>query len=155
MGKILVAYYSYSGSTRKLAEEIALITDGDLFEIVSEKQYSFNYNTASKEIRSEIERGFCPRLLESIKSLEDYEYIFIGSPNWFKCFAPPVLTFLRNVSTRGKNIIPFCTHGGGGFGNIISLIRKECPDAEVLEGFHSTADFDDFSVLKWIENLKI
>lgn len=155
MKKILVVYYSYSGSTRKLAEEIALLTDADLFELIPEKQYSFNYNTASKEIRNEIERGYCPKLLEKIESIDEYKYIFIGSPNWFKSFAPPVLTFLRSVNTKGKNIIPFCTHGGGGFGNILSLISKECPDAVVLESFHAVSDFYDLSVLKWIERLKL
>ena len=62
MSKVLVVYYSFSNTTRMLAEEISKQTGGDIRELVSEKTYSFNYNTAAKEIRNEIERGYCPKL---------------------------------------------------------------------------------------------
>ena len=115
----LVVYYSYSGITRRLAEDIALITDGELRELKLQKPYSFSYNTAVKEVREEIEKGYCPHLTEGAEAIENAEVIFIGSPNWLKTFAPPVLSFLRTVDLSGKTIIPFCTHGGGGFGRMI------------------------------------
>ena len=92
---LLVVYYSYSGITRRLAEDIALITDGNLRELKSQKPYSFSYNTAVKEAREEIEKGYCPPLLEGAEAIENTDVIFVGSPNWFKTFAPPVLLFLR------------------------------------------------------------
>ena len=115
----LVVYYSYSGITRRLAEDIALITDGNLRELKPQKPYSFSYNTAVKEARKEIEKGYCPPLIQGAETIENAEVIFIGSPNWLKTFAPPVLSFLRTVDLSGKTIIPFCTHGGGGFGRMI------------------------------------
>jgi flavodoxin len=155
MSKTLVVYYSYSNTTKSLAEDIAIITDGDIRELIPEKPYSFTYNTATKEARSEIERGYCPKLLSGNEPINDYEYIFIGTPNWFKSFAPPILSFLRNVDLNGKTIIPFCTHGGGGFGQIEINLSKECLNSTLLPGFATTSDFDDKQVQEWIDGIEI
>ncbi|WP_101772281.1 flavodoxin [Peptostreptococcus faecalis] len=134
MGKALIVYYSYSGITRGVAESIAILTDGDIFELRPEKPYSLTYNTAVKEARNEIERDFCPKLEEYMESIDKYDTIFVGSPNWLKTFVPPVLTFLREMSFKDKKVIPFCTHGGGGFGNMVERIKDECKEAAVLKG---------------------
>ena len=155
MSKTLIVYYSYSNTTKNLAEDIAIITDGDIRELIPEKPYSFTYNGATKEARSEIERGYCPKLLSGNEPISNYEYIFIGSPNWFKTFAPPILSFLRSVDLDEKTIIPFCTHGGGGFGQIEINISKECPNSKMLLGFESTSAFDDKQVEDWIDEIKI
>lgn len=155
MSKTLIVYYSYSNTTKNLAEDIAIITDGDIRELIPEKPYSFTYNGATKEARSEIERGYCPKLLSGNEPISNYEYIFIGSPNWFKTFAPPILSFLRSVDLDEKTIIPFCTHGGGGFGQIEINISKECPNSKMLLGFESTSAFDDKQVEDWIDGIKI
>ena len=155
MSKILIVYYSYSNTTKSLAEHIAIITDGDIRELIPEKPYSFTYNGATKEARNEIERGYCPKLLPGNEAINNYKYIFIGTPNWFKSFAPPILSFLRNADLSGKTIIPFCTHGGGGFGQIEINLSKECPSAKFLPGFAATSDFDDKQVQEWIEGIKI
>ncbi len=155
MSKALVVFYSYSNTTKSLAEDIAIITDGDLRELIPETPYSFTYNGATKEARSETQRGYCPKLLSGNEPVTDYEYIFIGTPNWFKSFAPPILSFLRSVDLNEKTIIPFCTHGGGGFGQIEINISKECPNSKILPGFDSTSDFDDKQVEEWIDGMKI
>ncbi|MNM53827.1 flavodoxin [compost metagenome] len=155
MSKVLVVYYSFSNTTRMLAEEISKQIGGDIRELVSEKTYSFNYNTAAKEIRNEIERGYCPKLLSGLESVDSYEYIFLGTPNWFKSFAPPILSFLRNVDLTGKTIIPFCTHGGGGFGQIEDNIEKECTKSRMLPGLAATSSFDEKQVKDWIEGINI
>lgn len=155
MSKALVVYYSYSNTTKSLAESIAIITDGDMRELIPETPYSFTYNGATKEARSEMEREYCPKLLSGNEPIADYEYIFIGTPNWFKSFAPPILSFLRSVDLDGKTIIPFCTHGGGGFGQIEVNISKECPNSKMLPGFDSTSDFDDKQIEEWIDGMKI
>jgi len=139
--KPLIVYYSYSGITKRLAEDIALITDGKLRELKPEKPYSFSYNTAIKELRQEIDRGYCPPLIEGLESVDDAEVIFIGSPNWIRTFAPPVLSFLRAVDLKGKTIIPFCTHGGGGFGQMIESYKKECKDSIIKEGIALKGDY--------------
>lgn len=151
MKNTLIVYYSFSDTTKHLAQLIANNTKGDLLELIPEKPYSFDYNTAAKEVRIEIEKGYCPKLKNELKSVNSYDYIFIGSPNWFKSFAPPILTFLKNVDLTGKTIIPFCTHGGGGFGQIEKDIIKECPNSKFISGLESTSSIDINQVKNYIE----
>ncbi|MDD7793489.1 flavodoxin [Clostridium sp. 'White wine YQ'] len=155
MSKILVVFYSFSNTTKRLAEEIAEQTKGDIRELIPEKSYAFNYNTATKEVRNEIERGYCPKLLSGVESVESYDYIFLGTPNWFKSFAPPILSFLRNVDLQGKTIIPFCTHGGGGLGQIQINIEKECPKSTILSGFETMSNFDREQIKNWLKKISL
>ena len=150
--KPLIVYYSYSGITRRLAEDIALITDGNLRELKPQKPYSFSYNTAVKEARAEIEKGYCPPLLQGAEPIEDTDVIFVGSPNWLKTFAPPVLSFLRSVDLSGKTIIPFCTHGGGGFGRMIEDYKRECKNSIIKDGIALRGDYHFDELEKWLEN---
>ena len=150
--KPLIVYYSYSGITRRLAEDIALITDGNLRELKPQKSYSFSYNTAVKEARAEIEKGYCPPLLQGAEPIEDTDVIFVGSPNWLKTFAPPVLSFLRSVDLSGKTIIPFCTHGGGGFGRMIEDYKRECKNSIIKDGIALRGDYSFDELEKWFEN---
>ena len=150
--KPLIVYYSYSGITRRLAEDIALITDGNLRELKPQKPYSFSYNTAVKEARAEIEKGCCPPLLKGAEPIDDTDVIFVGSPNWLKTFAPPVLSFLRSVDLSGKTIIPFCTHGGGGFGRMIEDYKRECKNSIIKDGIALRGDYSFDELEKWLEN---
>ncbi|MBK1812047.1 flavodoxin [Clostridium sp. YIM B02505] len=90
--------------------------------------------TAAKEVRNQISREFCPKLIYGNDSISDYDTIFIGSPNWFKTIAPPVLSFLRRHDFTGKKVIPFCTHGGVGFCQIENDIAKECIKSIIIPG---------------------
>ena len=147
----LIVYYSYSGITRKLAEDIALITDGELQELEPQDPYSFSYNTAVKEVRAQIEKGYCPPLRQGLANIDDFETIFIGSPNWLKTFAPPVLSFLRTTYLSGKTIIPFCTHGGGGFGPMLEDYKRECGASHIKKGIALKGDYSFDELQKWLE----
>jgi flavodoxin len=151
--RTLVAFYSFSHTTERLAEEIALLTDGDLCPLIPEKPYAFDYNTAAKQARQEIERGYCPKLTSGIQPVDGYSHIFVGTPNWFKSYAPPVLTFLRYVNLSGKTIIPFCTHGGGGLGHIETDMMRECPRSKFLPGYAAMSDFDTQQVSEWLAKI--
>lgn len=153
--KPVVVFYSYSGLTRCLAKDIALIVGGELRELKPEKPYSFSYNTAVKEARAEIEKGYCPPLLQGAESLGETQVIFIGSPNWLKTFAPPIRTFLHQVDLRGKTIIPFCTHGGGGFGKMMEEYRASCPASTVQEGIALKSDYDFENLERWLSALTV
>lgn len=153
MSNILITYYSFSKTTENLAEEIAVQTGGRLREIVSKRTYNFGYNTAAKEVRAEVERGFCPELVAGSESIDDYDVIFIGSPNWFKAIAPPVLSFLRMHDFLNKIIIPFCTHGGGGFGDIERCIAQECAGAKVLPGIATGTEIKPTQIAAWLEEI--
>ena len=149
--KSLIVYYSYSGITRRLAEDIALITDGELLELKPQDPYSFSYNTAVKEVRVQIEKGVCPVLMPSDVHVGDFDTVFIGSPNWLKTFAPPVLSFLRATDLSGKTIVPFCTHGGGGFGNMIEEYQGECSASRVMPGLAVKGTYTFSEVQKWLD----
>ena len=151
--KFLIVYYSYSGITRRLAEDIALITDGELLELKPQDPYSFSYNTAVKEVRVQIEKGVCPVLMPSDVHVGNFDTVFIGSPNWLKTFAPPVLSFLRATDLSGKTIIPFCTHVGGEFGNIIEEYQRECSASRVMPGLAVKGTYTFSEVQKWLDSI--
>jgi flavodoxin len=154
MNNILVVYYSLFKSTEDLALEIALQTGGTLRELIPDKNYSFNYNTAAKEVRNQISRGFCPKLISGNEPIDDYNTIFIGTPNWFKTLAPPVISFLRQHNFTSKKIIPFCTHGGGGFGQIENDIVKECSSSIILPGIAVNGTVKSEEVTNWLKTIR-
>lgn len=133
-GKILVAYYSYSGNTRFAAEQIQKDTGGTLFEIKPVKPYPADYNACVELAKREINAGVKPELAEKVKEFDKYDVIFVGTPNWWSTMAPPVLTFLSSYDFSGKTIIPFVTHGGGGMARCENDMRKACPKAVFGKG---------------------
>lgn len=153
MNNTLIVYYSLFKITENLALEIAVQTGGTLRELIPDKNYSFDYNTAAKEVRNQISRGFCPKLISGNDSIDDYQTIFIGTPNWFKTMAPPVMSFLKQHDFTGKTVIPFCTHGGGGFGQIENDIAKECSKSKILTGIaiNGTATSED--ITNWLKRI--
>lgn len=153
MRKTLIVYYSLFQNTANLALEIAIQTGGDIRELMPEKNYSFDYNTAAKEVRNQISRGFCPKLISGNESIDNYQTIFIGTPNWFKTMAPPVMSFLRQHDFTKKTIIPFCTHGGGGFCQIENDIARECSKSIILPGIDVNGAFSSEEVTKWLETI--
>lgn len=155
MSNILIVYYSFSKSTRRLANEIAQQTGGDIRELIPQKAYFFNYNTAAKEARNEIMSGFCPELKSGNEPIDNYNTIFIGTPNWFKSLTPPVRTFLRKYDFSGKTLIPFCTHGGGGFGQIENEIEKECPDSRILPGVAVFGNYSPEEISDWLKKIEL
>ncbi|WP_330587566.1 flavodoxin [Anaerocolumna sedimenticola] len=150
MNNTLIVYYSLFQNTKSLALEIEKQTGGTIRELIPDKTYSFDYNTASKEIRNEISRGFCPKLISGNESIDDYQTLFIGTPNWFKTLAPPVMSFLKQHDFTGKTVIPFCTHGGGGFCQIENDIAKECSKSIILPGIAVNGAVTPEEVTKWL-----
>lgn len=151
MNKTLIVYYSLFHNTKNLALEIAKQTGGDVRELIPEKSYSFDYNTAAKEVRNQIARGFCPKLIAGNEAIDDYKTIFIGTPNWFKTLAPPVMSFIKLHDFTGKRIIPFCTHGGGGFCQIENDIARECSNSIILPGIAVNGAASPEEITKWLE----
>jgi len=148
--KILVAYYSRSGTTKKAAEHIHAIAGGDIFEIKELDPYPQNYNAVIEQAKQEIAKGYQPALKGSMPNISEYDVIFVGSPNWWSTIAPPVSTFLSSADFTGKTIIPFITHGGGGLNRIINDIKKLAKDANVLNGIDAN-NIDNISA--WLKTL--
>lgn len=81
--KILVAYYSYSGNTKEVAEAIHRKTGGDIFEIRAEGTYPDEYRPMTEQAKKEIQDGFRPKLTTAVADISQYDVIFLGSPNWW------------------------------------------------------------------------
>lgn len=129
---ILIAYYSWSGNTRRVAQKIHEITRGTIFEILPLELYPDNYAEVLSRAKVEIRKQFKPKLKSSIDNIDKYGKVFIGSPNWWNTIAPPVASFLTKYVFTGKIIVPFCTHGGGGQGSMVQTIRNLCPDSKIV-----------------------
>lgn len=132
--EILIAYYSWSGNTRKIAELIAHETDGTLFEIEPEQPYPSNYGATVAQAKQEIQTGFRPDL-KAMPETTPYGVVFLGTPIWCYTMAPPLATFIELFDLNGKTVAPFYTHGGGGAGSFEKDIAKICPNSTVAVGF--------------------
>lgn len=130
--RILIACYSWSGNTRAAAEMIQKTTGGTLFEIKPAKPYPTDYRACVDQAKKEINSNFRPELAAGI-DLKKYDVIFVGSPNWWGTMAPPVATFLTTHDLKGKTVVPFFTHGGGGMQRCETDVRKLCPESAVLK----------------------
>lgn len=134
--KTLIAYFSWSGNTEELAGMIQESTGGDLFAIETETPYTDDYNAVVDQAQQEQADNARPALAAQVENMDDYDTVFIGYPNWWSDVPMAVLTFLEGYDWTGKTVIPFCTSGGGGFGNGINSIQAATEGAVVLEGFH-------------------
>jgi flavodoxin len=132
--KILVAYFSHSGNTREIADQIHNKAGGDIFEIQGEKPYPQDYDAVVKQARQELDSGLKPALKTKVENIESYDLVFIGYPNWCGTVPAPVKTFLSEYDFSGKTIAPFCTHEGSGLGRSATDIGKLCPKSTLQEG---------------------
>lgn len=156
--KPLVAYYSYSGNTAKLAKEIHDKVGGDLVEIKTSFKYPEQYEAMVDVAKKQLQDGFRPPLDMQIPNVDDYDVIYLGFPNWWSTMAAPVYTFVEEAKLNGKTILPFLTHGGGGAGHTIQDLKKLVPDAKVQKALvvsGSRAGSSGAEVDKWLGEIGI
>ncbi len=138
MGKILVAYFSAGGTTRKVAEMIAETAEADLHEIVPKQPYSkADLNWMDKKSRSSVEmsdKKSRPEITDTDVSINMYDEIILGFPIWWYVAPTIINTFLESFDFTGKRIILFATSGGSGFGNTLRELQLSAPDAVIVEG---------------------
>lgn len=120
--KVLIAYFSYSGTTKNVANILSQKTGGDLFEIVPRDNYSNVYMESNSEIRGN-ER---PALKETVENMEEYDIVFVGYPVWWHATPAPVNTFLESYDLTGKLIIPFCTSGESDIDETMPTFLDSC-----------------------------
>ena len=133
-GDILIAYFSWGGNTRGIAEEIQRQTGADLFEIQLVEPYSTDYNTVLEQAQQDQNEQARPELATHVENMEQYDTILLGYPNWWASIPMPIASFLEEYDFTGKTILPFCSHGGGGLGQSQTAIAKLVPDAILAEG---------------------
>ena len=148
MSKPLIVYYSRKGenywngsiknlekgNTEIVAEMIADITGGDLFEVDTVKTYAADYYECIDDAKAELREGARPELKAYMDSRDAYDTIFVGFPNWWGTMPMAMFTFLERYDLSGKRILPFCTNEGSGMGKSESDLKKICKDAKVERG---------------------
>ena len=132
MKKILVAYFSASGVTKRAAEEIAAETDADLYEIVPAQPYTrADLDWTDRSSRSTLEMkdpGCRPKIAEEA-DVSGYDVVFVGFPVWWYVEPRIVDTFLESRDFSGKILIPFATSGGSGISGAEKSMKAHCPNA--------------------------
>ena len=131
-GKVLVAYFSWSGNTQTIANWVAEKTDGELFRIVPEVSYT--ESDVFDRSKDELDNGTHPAITTHIDTeiMAGYDTIFLGFPVWWYDLPMPVWTFLEEYDFSGKTVIPFFTHNGSSSGaGSLGTIEKLLPTANV------------------------
>ncbi|MFZ5639941.1 MAG: flavodoxin [Bacillota bacterium] len=155
---ILVAYFSHSGNTQVIANQIYESVGGDIFEIVTVDPYPTNYNAVVNLAKQEQKNDYRPELATKVENMDSYDVIFVGYPNWWATMPMAVFTFLEEYDFSGKTIIPFCTHEGSGLGRSVRDIKKLCPRSNVLDGLAirgSSVNKAQNDVSAWLHKLGI
>ena len=138
MTKALVAYFSASGTTKKLARKVADAAGADLFEIVPEQPYSrADLDWTNKSSRSSVEMNnpsSRPGVATHVDNMADYDVIFLGFPIWWYIAPTIVNTFLEEYDLAGKTIVCFATSGGSGMGKTAASLEPSAPGATVVSG---------------------
>lgn len=154
--KIFVAYFSWSGNTKAIAEKIHAQTGGDIFRIEPVTPYPEDYNeTAYGIAKEQKDKNIHPPIKNT--DVAPYDVVFVGTPAWWYTMAPPVMTFLEQNNFEGKTIIPFITHGGGGSYTIDKDMAKLAKGAKVFTPFvvanRGNAGTDK-DIAEWLGNFK-
>lgn len=131
---ILIAFYSRTGTTREVANQIRTLVGGELFELRTAHSYPAEYRATTNQAKRELNEGFRPVLATSVANIEAYDTVFIGFPNWWGTLPMAFFTFLEKYKLAGKTVVPFCTHEGSRFGSSLGDIRERCGNARILEG---------------------
>jgi flavodoxin len=132
--KLLIAYFSKTGNTREIANQIHASVGGDMFEIKTVDPYPADYNATVDQAKRELEVSYRPKLTATVPNMAAYDVMFLGYPNWWGTMPMALFTFLEGYDFAGKTIIPFCTHEGSRLGRSVSDLRKFCPQATLLDG---------------------
>lgn len=123
-----------TGNTRVVAEMIQQFTGADLIEVEPCIPYPHNYSACIEQARQEQRRDARPELKSSPESMDVYDTVYLGYPNYWGTMPMALFTFLEQYNFTGKTIWPFCTHEGSGMGKSISDIERLCPGAKVERG---------------------
>ena len=160
MKKALVAYFSATGTTKKIAVSLADAENADLFEIVPEKPYtSEDLNWQNKQSRSTVEMqdlNSRPAVISKVENMDQYEVVFLGFPIWWGREPSIVDTFLEAYDFSGKAIVPFCTSGGNGIGFVGDRIKALLGGkATVVNGQRMGGDTSPEDLKIWADGLDL
>ena len=151
---MLIAFFSWGGNTRGIAHEIQRQTGFDLFEIEPVPAYSDDYDTVLMEAQRDQHAQARPEIAGQVENMADYDTVLLGYPNWWASIPMPIASFLERYDFAGKRIIPFCSHGGGRFGQSLTAIAKLAPESNMGQGLsihYSGGSTLSEDVAAWLE----
>lgn len=155
MSRTLVAYFSASGVTAKLANTLAEAIGADLYEIQPAEPYTnADLDWTDKKSRSSIEmreKSFRPAIAGKVENMAQYDRIFIGFPIWWYVAPTIINTFLEQYDLTGKTVIPFATSGMSGMGNTNAELRNSCKGADLREGKRFDAGAKAAELKNWAD----
>lgn len=154
-GTALIAYFSWSGNTEAVAQEIQAQTGADLFEIVPAEPYTDDYNELLDIAQEEQSSDARPAIAETV-DLSGYDTVYLGFPNWWGDMPMILYTFLDEYDLSGKTVAPFNTSGGSGFSGSLDTIAEMEPEAEITEGLSlGDGEAEDCAdvVEEWLANI--
>ena len=155
MSRTLVAYFSASGVTAKLAKSLAETIGADLFEILPETPYTeADLDWRNQKSRSSIEmkdKSSRPAVSSHVDNMAQYDRVFVGFPIWWYVAPTIINTFLEEYNWAGKKVIPFATSGGSGMGRTNSELEHSCPGAELCEGRRFAAGVSPEELKAWAD----
>ena len=160
MSKKLVAYFSASGVTAKVADMLADAIGADIHEIRPKVPYTkADLNWMDKNSRSSIEmadKTIRPEIADSNVKIENYEVIYLGFPIWWYVAPTIINTFLESAEFAGKKIILFATSGGSKFGKTVEELKVSVPDScEIVEGKLLNGRQTIASIKEWVDTLPV
>ena len=159
MSKKLVAYFSASGVTAKVAQKLAEAVDADIFEIAPKIPYTdADLNWMDDKARSTIEMNnpaSRPEIESKRDNMSEYDTIFVGFPIWWYVAPTIINTFLESYDLTGKTIIPFATSGTSGMGRTNKRLAPSCKGAKLLEGKRFDSHVSGKELSAWADSLKI
>ncbi len=158
LGKTLVVYYSLSGKTKDIAEQIQKITNADIYEIKTIEKFKTNPSFYSK-IKKQLKTKQYPEIEENFPDFSKYNTIFVGSPIWWYTASTPVLSFLEKANFDGKKVIPFSTEGSN-YGTYFEDFNANAKNANIGQGesFNNLSEKYNEAVknkiIVWLNNIK-
>ncbi len=160
MSKILTAYFSASGNTKRLAKTVAEAANSDLFEIIPETPYTdSDLNWMDKRSRSSVEmndKGSRPTIASQVENMEQYDTVIIGFPIWWYEAPRIIQSFLESYDFSGKTIVTFATSGGSGMGKTNDILKHSCPTSvKWHEGKRMNSNTDIKTIKNWLSDLNI
>ena len=157
--KILVAYFSATGTTKGVAEHIANGLNADIYEIVPEEPYTdadLDYNDNNSRTTIEMnDPDARPAISGSVENMEQYDIVFIGYPIWWGEAPRIVSTFVESYDFSGKTIVPFCTSGGSDIGSSATSLEQLTNGAAWLDGRRLNGSDSQDTVMEWVDSLDL
>ena len=158
MNKTLVVYFSRSGNTEYVAQEIAKATGADIFKVEpTDDRYDADYDTVVDLAKREQQQGARPEFQGQVENMAQYDTVYIGTPNWWADMPMIMYSFLDKYDLSGKKIAPFVTNEGSGLSQIPQSIQQAEPDAKVVEGLAlrgSRVRSSGGEITSWVEKVQ-